>query len=160
MPQVVVETTSTDARQAEQFLGMALVQIRAQHQANVGNFAQRADPLAGCLGKSARFEPVVGEVNPGRLRADRLFEFHNIGRGDVMLIGVVRARVKPHYRKIPGKACPAVAEQERSPRHLATDKAAWKAQPAASAVSTNLGVAAPGVMSSPRDRFLKLAPAR
>ena len=90
MPQVVVETTSTDARQAEQFLGMALVQIRAQHQTNVGNLAQRADPLAGCLGKSARFAPVVGKVYPARLQTDRLFESHNISRSDVMLIGVVR----------------------------------------------------------------------
>ena len=68
---------------------MLLIDIGTQHQTDIRSFPKVADPGAHRPGKFARLEPVIGEINPSRLFANRLFVTRDIFRRDIMLGWIV-----------------------------------------------------------------------
>src|SRR5207302_5983049 len=65
-----IKLAGYDLLQSKFSFGMSLVDIGAQHQPDVGDFAELADPIAGLDRKLLRFEPIVGKINPRRPCAD------------------------------------------------------------------------------------------
>jgi len=88
-PKIDIELTGDDLLQREYFLGALLIDIRAQHQAYVRQLAEGTNPSAHFRGKSARLEPVVGEINPRGLFAEHLFITRDIGLRHVVFGRVV-----------------------------------------------------------------------
>src|SRR6266568_4357482 len=74
---------------SEDFLRVLLIDIGTQHQTDIRSFPKVADPGAHRPGKFARLEPVIGEINPSRLFANRLFVTRDIFRRDIMLGWIV-----------------------------------------------------------------------
>src|SRR5205807_1810961 len=89
-----------DLSQRKHFLAVFLIDIRPQHQPDVRNFAEITDPPASGLWKLARFEPVIGKINPGGVLAyGLLVSSHVLGRHIVLSrivgVGADAARIKP-----------------------------------------------------------------
>src|SRR5260370_18513865 len=68
-----IELAGYDFLQSKFSFGRFLIDIGAQHQSDVRNFSEPANPIAGFDRKFWRFEPVVGKINPRGLCTDSFF---------------------------------------------------------------------------------------
>src|SRR5438874_2831719 len=68
---------------------MQLIDVRPQHQSHVRNFSKIANPGTSRGRKLTRFEPIIGEINPGRFFADDFLVTLNILRNDIVLGRIV-----------------------------------------------------------------------
>ena len=74
---------------------MQLIDVRPQHQSHVRNFSKIANPGTSRGRKLTRFEPIIGEINPGRFFADGFLVTLNILWSDIVLGRIVRIGADP-----------------------------------------------------------------